>query len=71
VIHLERNTSGEGPLWRLWSIDVASGTERLLSSVAFPDTTGDAAGFSLHPDGRRLLTSIANWPLDTHAPSSS
>jgi serine/threonine protein kinase/Tol biopolymer transport system component len=64
VLVLERNTSGTGAPWQLWSIDVATGTERLLADVPFPETAGDAAGFSLHPDGTRFLTSIANWPYD-------
>jgi eukaryotic-like serine/threonine-protein kinase len=64
VFALEQNTSGEGPPWRLWSTDVASGAERLLGGVPLPATAGIAAGFSLHPDGTRFLTSIANWPLD-------
>jgi Tol biopolymer transport system component/predicted Ser/Thr protein kinase len=64
VINLEQNTSGEGAPWRLWSIDVATGAERLLANVPLPPTAGTAAGFSLHPDGTRFLTSIANWPFD-------
>jgi len=37
---------------------------RLVADVLLPSTAGDAAGFSLHPDGTRFLTSIANWPFD-------
>jgi Tol biopolymer transport system component/predicted Ser/Thr protein kinase len=64
LVYLEQNTSGEGAPWRLWSIDVASGAERALADVPLPPTVGDVAGFSLHPDGTRFLTSIANWPFD-------
>jgi Tol biopolymer transport system component/predicted Ser/Thr protein kinase len=64
LIYLEQNTGGEGAPWRLWSIDVATGAERLTADVPLPETAGDVAGFSLHPDGTRFLTSIAKWPFD-------
>ena len=64
VLLLEQNISGAGAPWRLFSIDVATSAERLVADVALPPTAGDAAGFSLHPDGTRFLTSIANWPFD-------
>lgn len=64
LIYLEQNTGGEGAPWRLWSIDVTTGDERLVADVSLPPTAGDVAGFSLHPDGTRFLTSIANWPFD-------
>lgn len=64
ILYLEQNISAEGAPWRLWSIDVATGAERLLTDVPLPPSTGDAAGFSLHPDGTRFLTSIADWPFD-------
>jgi serine/threonine protein kinase len=64
LLYLEQNTTGTGAPWRLWSIDVATGAERLVTDVPLPPTTGDAAGFSLHPDGTRFLTSIADWPFD-------
>ena len=35
-----------------------------MTDVSLPPTAGDAAGFSLHPDGTRFLTSVANWPFD-------
>jgi len=64
VLYLEKIAPETDGKWRLWSIDVATGAERLLADVPLPPTTGDAAGFSLHPDGTRFLTSIANWPDD-------
>jgi len=42
---------------------VATGTER-LADVLLPPTAGDTAGFCLHPDGTRFLTSIADRPFD-------
>jgi Tol biopolymer transport system component len=64
ILYLEENTSGVGAPWQLWSIDAAGGAERLLTGVALPATAGAVAGFSLHADGTRFLTSIANWPFD-------
>jgi Tol biopolymer transport system component len=59
-----RNTAGQGALWQLHSIDVKSGADRLLAPLDFPAYTANIAGFSLHPDGKRFLTSIAKWPYD-------
>jgi Tol biopolymer transport system component len=59
-----RNTAGQGALWQLHSIDVKSGADRLLAPLDFPASTANIAGFSLHPDGKRFLTSIAKWPYD-------
>ena len=59
-----RNTAGEGALWQLHSIDVKSGADRLLAPLDFPAYTANIAGFSLHPDGKRFLTSIAKWPYE-------
>jgi Tol biopolymer transport system component len=64
VWYLEQNTSGTGVPWRLWSIDVTTGAERPLADVPLPQTASQVAGFSLNPDGTRLLTSVANWPFD-------
>jgi serine/threonine-protein kinase len=59
-----RNTAGQGALWQLHSIDVKNGADRLLAPLDFPASTANIAGFSLHPDGKRFLTSIAKWPYD-------
>ena len=36
----------------------------MLAPLDLPRSTDVAAGFSLHPDGNRFLTSIAKWPYD-------
>jgi hypothetical protein len=59
-----RNTTGEGAQWQLYSIDVKTGAEKMLAPVDLPASTDSIAGFSLHPDGKRFLTSIARWPYD-------
>jgi len=64
VYGLYRNTSPAGAEWQLYSVDVKTGAEKLLGSVDFPPDTESLAGFSLHPDGKRFLTSIAKWPFD-------
>lgn len=36
----------------------------MLAPVELPASAESIAGFSLHPDGKRFLTSIAKWPYD-------
>ena len=45
-------------------IDVKSGADKMLASLELPASANGIAGFSLHPDGRRFLTSIVKWPFD-------
>jgi Tol biopolymer transport system component/tRNA A-37 threonylcarbamoyl transferase component Bud32 len=61
---IRRDPSTPGRLWRLFAIDVASGRQRVVATLHFPTTAGDHAGLSFSPDGRRLYTSISDWPLD-------
>jgi hypothetical protein len=48
----------------LYSLKVKTGAEKLLAPVDLPASANDMVGFSLHPDGKRFLTSIAKWPYD-------
>ncbi len=64
IFGIVRNTTGEGAQWQTYSVDVRSGDERLLAPLELPASTGNLAGFSLHPDGKRFLTSVAKWPYD-------
>jgi Tol biopolymer transport system component len=59
-----RNTTGEGPQWQLYSVYMRTGADRFLAPVDLPPSADSLAGFSLHPDGTRFLTSIAKWPFD-------
>jgi roadblock/LC7 domain-containing protein len=59
-----RNTTGDGAQWQLYSVDVRTGADKFLAPVDLPASTDSMAGFSLHPDGKRFLTSIAKWPFD-------
>ena len=64
VLILRRDVSAPGGLWKLFAIDVASGAERVVTTVDIPHTADDVAGLSLSPDGTRLYTSFADWPFD-------
>ncbi len=59
-----RNTTGEGAQWQLYSVDVKTGADKFLAPVDLPASTDGMAGFSIHPDGKRVLISIAKWPYD-------
>jgi Tol biopolymer transport system component/tRNA A-37 threonylcarbamoyl transferase component Bud32 len=64
VFGIFRNTTGVGADWQLYSVEVATGAEKMLAPLDLPASTNAIAGFSLHPDGKRFLTSIAKWPFD-------
>jgi hypothetical protein len=59
-----RNTSVAGAPWQMWSVEVATGRERLIGHVDLPVAAGRVSGFSLHPDGTRLITSVGILPFD-------
>jgi Tol biopolymer transport system component len=64
VLGIYRNVSEPGAQWQLWSVDIATGRESRVSDFDLPEATNRVSGFSLHPDGDRLLTSIAIFPYD-------
>jgi serine/threonine protein kinase len=64
VFGIFKNTTRDGAEWQLYSVNVATGAEKMLAPLEFPAFTGSVNGFSLHPDGKRFLTSIAMWPFD-------
>jgi dipeptidyl aminopeptidase/acylaminoacyl peptidase len=59
-----RNTTGQGALWQLFSVSVKTGAEKFLAPVDLPASADSLAGFSLHPDGKRFLTSFSKFPFD-------
>lgn len=63
VYGIFHHTAGEGAEWQLYAVNVKTGAERFLTGVDFPPSTGQLAGFSIHPNGKRALTSIAKWPF--------
>ncbi|HUB79542.1 MAG TPA: protein kinase [Bryobacteraceae bacterium] len=59
-----RNTSGQDAQWQLFSVNVKTGAERFLAPVDLPASADSLAGFSIHPDGKRFLTSFSKFPFD-------
>jgi hypothetical protein len=59
-----QNTTGNGAQWQLYSMNVKSGAEKLLAPIDLPASVDRIAGFSLHPDGKRFLASVAKLPFD-------
>jgi eukaryotic-like serine/threonine-protein kinase len=59
-----QNTSGNGAQWQLYSVNVKSGAEKFLAPIDLPASVDRIAGFSIHPDGKRFLTSVAKFPFD-------
>jgi len=71
-----QNTTNDGPQWQLYSVNVNTGAERLLAALDLPPSAATVAGFSVHPDGKRFLTSIARfqthiWALEGFEPPRS
>jgi hypothetical protein len=64
VLGIYRNPNPDGAEWQMYSVDVNSGAEKLLGPIDLPPATEAIAGFSLHPDGKSFLISIAKWPFD-------
>jgi hypothetical protein len=64
VYGIAQNTSGAGPQWQLVTVDVQTGADKQIAILDLPASTASVAGFSVHPDGKRFLTSIAKWPFD-------
>jgi Tol biopolymer transport system component/predicted Ser/Thr protein kinase len=64
VLTLSRDQSASGRPWRLFAVDVASGAERVVTTVDFPKTTDAVSGLTISADGKRLYTSFADWPFD-------
>jgi len=57
------HNTGAGPEWQLYSVNVKTMAEKLVSAVYFPSDPTMLTGFSIHPDGKRALTSIARTPF--------
>ncbi len=59
------NEAASGGQWQLWEVNVNSRAEKLLGPIVFPASITGLAGFSLHPDGKRFLASVARFPSRT------
>jgi Tol biopolymer transport system component len=64
VLGMLRNPASESVEWQLFWINVKTGAEQLLAPLDLPGSIDNLAGFSLHPDGKRFLTSMDNWSSD-------
>jgi hypothetical protein len=49
---------------QLHSIDAKTGADKMLATIDLPASVNGIEGFSLHPDSKRFLTSIARRPYD-------
>ncbi len=49
--------------WQLYEVSVTTGAEKLVSSLDLPPASARLSGFSIHPDGKRALTSVAKFPF--------
>jgi len=58
------NITGDGAQWQLYSVSVDTGVEKMLAALDLPTSTQGLSGFSLHPDGKRFLTTVGKWPYD-------
>jgi dipeptidyl aminopeptidase/acylaminoacyl peptidase len=56
------NPTGSRDQWQLYQLNVSSGAEKLVAPIDFPPSVQYLVGFSIHPDGKRFLTSIATLP---------
>lgn len=63
VFGILQNTSGNGPEWQLYAVSVKTGADRFVAALDLPSSTANLAGFSVHPDGKRALTSVARFPF--------
>jgi Tol biopolymer transport system component/predicted Ser/Thr protein kinase len=62
VYGIFHNTTEPNHEWQLYEVNVTSAAEKLVTAVDLPPSTARLSAFSIHPDGKRALTSIANFP---------
>jgi hypothetical protein len=63
VYGIFHNTSDPNREWQLYEVTVTTGAEKLLSSLDLPPGSAGLSGFSIHPDGKPALTSVAKFPF--------
>jgi hypothetical protein len=62
VYGIVHDTTGHGAEYQLVSVNVRSGAQKLIGPVDLPTYTNSVRGFSIHPDGKRALTSVIRTP---------
>jgi dipeptidyl aminopeptidase/acylaminoacyl peptidase len=63
VYGIFHNTTDPNQEWQLYKVNVATGAEKLVTSVQLSPSTANLAAFSIHPDGKRALTTAASFPF--------
>jgi Tol biopolymer transport system component len=63
VYGIFHNTTDPNREWQLFEVSVTTGAEKLVSSLDLPPASARLSGFSIHPDGKRALTSVAKFPF--------
>lgn len=58
-----QNTTEQSAQWQLYSVNVNTSVEKFLAPIDLPPSADVVSGFSLHPDGKRFLVSIAKFPF--------
>jgi hypothetical protein len=62
VYAIFHNTTDPNQEWQLYELNVATGAEKFVSAVNLSPSTATVRAFSIHLDGKRALTAVANWP---------
>ncbi|MGA3260336.1 MAG: hypothetical protein ABSE35_15750, partial [Bryobacteraceae bacterium] len=63
VYGIFHNATDPNREWQLYEVSVTTGAEKLVSSLDLPPASARLSGFSIHPDGKRALTSVAKFPF--------
>jgi Tol biopolymer transport system component len=63
VYGIFHNTSDPKREWQLYEVSETTGAEKLVASLNLPPASAGLSGFSIHPDGKRALTSVAKFPF--------
>jgi len=63
VYGIFHNTSDPNREWQLYEVSEVTGAEKVVASLDLPPASAGLSGFSIHPDGKRALTSVAKFPF--------
>lgn len=62
VYGIFHNTTDPKHEWQLYEVNVTSGAEKLVTTVDLSPSTARLSALSIHPDGKRALTTVAKFP---------
>jgi Tol biopolymer transport system component/predicted Ser/Thr protein kinase len=63
VYAIFHNTVDRRREWQLYEVNVATGAETLVTTVDLSPSVAALSALSIHPDGKRALTTVANFPF--------